>query len=95
MLSIVTLHLNMGYKEDILSHYGPQEIDFGELGSFIVTNYGEEGKICALKFEQIMNNILGKDGYTMAKFITGNGLAKQKLKWRYITNLKDGIITES
>ena len=84
----------MSYKEDILSHYGSRELDFGELGSFIVTNYGEGGKICALKFDQIMNNILGEDGYTMAKFITGNNLAKSKLKWRYVTNLKDGIISE-
>lgn len=84
----------MGYKEDILAHYGSKEIDFGELGSFIVINYGEEGKICALKFDQIMNDILGQDGYNMAKFITGNDLAKNKLKWRYVTNLKDGIITE-
>lgn len=30
----------------------------------------------------------------MAKFITGNDLARQKLKWRYVTNLKDGFITE-
>ena len=85
----------MNYKEDILAHYGPQEIDFGELGSFIVTNYGKEGKICSLKFEQIMNNILGEEGYNLAKFITGNDLAKQKLKWRYVANIKDGIITES
>ena len=41
-----------------------------------------------------MNNLLSEDGYNMAKFITGNDLAKQKLKWRYVTNLKDGIITE-
>ena len=84
----------MSYKEDILAHYGPQEIDFGELGSFIVTNYGNGGKICALKFEGIMNDILGKEGYTMAKFISGNDEARQKLKWRYVTNIKDGIITE-
>ncbi len=84
----------MSYKEDILKHYGARKLEFGELGSFIVTNYGEEGKICALKFEQIMNNMLGEDGYNMAKFITGNDLAKQKLKWHYVTNLKDGIISE-
>lgn len=84
----------MSYKEDILAHYGPQEIDYGELGSFIVTNYGNEGLICALKFEQIMNNILGEDGHAMAKFVTGDDKARKKLKWRYVTNLKDGIITE-
>jgi len=84
----------MSYKEDILAHYGTQEIDFGELGSFIITNYGEEGKICALKFDKIMNDILGNDGYNMAKFITGNDLAKSKFKWRYVTNLKDGVTTE-
>jgi len=84
----------MSYKEDILKHYGARKLEFGELVSFIVTNYGEEGKICALKFEQIMNNMLGEDGYNMAKFITVNDLAKQKLKWHYVTNLKDGIISE-
>lgn len=84
----------MSYKEDILSHYGPQEIDFGELGIFVVNKYGGGGKICSLKFNEIMNNILGEDGYTMAKFITSNDKARKKLKWRYVTNLKDGIITE-
>ena len=84
----------MSYKEDILAHYGPQEIELGELGSFIVNNYGKEGKICALKFEQIMNNILGQDGYTMAKFITGVDQAQSKLKWRYVTNRKNGLIIE-
>ena len=84
----------MGYAEDILAHYGPQEINFGELGVFIVNNYGEEGKICAEKFEKIMINLLTEDGYTMAKFITGNDTARRKLKWRYVTNLKDGMITE-
>jgi len=81
----------MDYKEDILSHYGPEKIDFGELGSFIVSNYGEEGKICALKFDQIMTNILGQDSYDMAKFINGNDLARSKLKWRYVTNLKESF----
>tara|TARA_B100001287_G_C22677120_1_gene528295 strand:- start:1070 stop:1330 length:261 start_codon:yes stop_codon:yes gene_type:complete len=85
----------MGYSEDILAHYGSQEIDFGELGAFIVNKYGDgEGKICAEKFEQIMINLLTDDGYTMAKFITGNDKARQKLKWRYVTNLKDGMISE-
>ena len=85
----------MGYAEDILAHYGPQEIDFGELGAFIVDKYGDGGgKICADKFEQIMINLLTRDGYTMAKFITGNDEARQKLKWRYVTNLKDGMISE-
>ena len=84
----------MNYHEAILSHYGPAEIDFGELCSFVVTNYGEEGKICAQKFEQIMLQILEENDYTMAKFISGNELAKQKLKWRYVTNLKHGVITE-
>lgn len=84
----------MGYQEDILSYYGPQEIDLGELGSFIVSTYGEEGKICAQKFEQIMLQILNKDDYNIATFISGNNLAKQKLKWRYVTNLKHGVITE-
>ncbi len=84
----------MDYKGDILAHYGSQKLDFGELGTFVVNNYGGEGKICASKFDEIMNNILGEDGYTMAKFITGNDQARQKLKWHYVTNLKDGIITE-
>ena len=85
----------MDYAEDILVHYGSQEIDFGELGTFIITKYGDgEGKICSQKFEQIMINLLTEDGFTMAKFITGNNKARQKLKWRYVTNLKDGIISE-
>ncbi len=91
----------MGYKEDILAHYGSQEIDFGELGVFVVNNYGEKeegegegGKICAIKFEQIMTDILGRDAYTMAKFVTGNSEARSKLKWRYVTNLKDSFISE-
>lgn len=84
----------MGYAEAILSHYGPQEIDFGELGVFIVNKYGEEGKICADKFEQIMINLLTEDGYNIAKYITRNDKARQKLKWRYVTNLKDGMISE-
>ena len=83
----------MGYAEDILAYYGSQEIDFGELGVFIVNNYGEEGKICAQKFEQIMVNLLTLDGYNLARFVTGNDKAKQKLKWRYVTNLKDGIVS--
>jgi len=88
----------MSYKEDILAHYGPQEIDLGELGTFVVNNYGERGedsgKICALKFDQIMTQILGKDAYTMAKFVSGNPEARRKLKWRYVTNLKDSFISE-
>jgi len=84
----------MDYKEDILEHYGSKEINFGELGSFIVTNYGEEGKIGALKFDQIMTNILGQDSYDMAKFINGDDMARSKLKWRYVTNLKDSCISE-
>lgn len=88
----------MSYKEDILAHYGSQEIDIGELGAFVVNNYGEkgedQGKICALKFEQIMTQILGNDGYTMAKFVTGNSEARSKLKWRYVTNLKESFISE-
>jgi len=89
----------MGYKEDILAHYGSQEIDFGELGVFIVNNYGEKeegepGKICAIKFEQIMTDILGQDSYTLAKFVNGNIRAQKRLKWRYVTNLKDSVISE-
>ena len=84
----------MGYAEDILAHYGSQEIDLGELGTFIVNNYGEEGKICAQKFENIMINLLTKDGYNLARFVTGNDEAKQKIKWRYVTDLKDGIVSE-
>ena len=87
----------MGYKEDILAHYGSQEIDFGELVFFVVNNYGEKeegGKICAIKFEQIMTDILGQNAYTMAKFINGNHEASCKLKWRYVTNLKDSFISE-
>lgn len=89
----------MGYKEDILAHYGSQEIDLGELGVFVVNNYGEKeegegGKICAIKFEQIMTDILGRDAYTMAKFVNGNPEARSKLKWRYVTNLKDSFISE-
>ena len=84
----------MGYAEDILSHYGPQEIDFGELGVFIVNNYGEKGKIRTDKFEQIMINLLTEDGYNVAKLITGDDKARKKLKWRYVTNLKDGMISE-
>ena len=84
----------MNYQEAILSYYGPQEIDLGELCSFVVSNYGEEGKICAQKFKKIMNQILEENDYNVAAFISGNELAKQKLKWRYITNLKHGVITE-
>ena len=84
----------MNYHEAILSHYGPQEIDFGELCSFVVTTYGEEGKICAQKFEQIMIQILEKNDYDAGAFISGNSLAQEKLKWRYVTNLKHGVITE-
>ena len=84
----------MGYAEDILAHYGSQEIDFGELGVFIVNNYGEKGKIRTDKFEQIMINLLTEDGYNVAKLITGDDKARKKLKWRYVTNLKDGIISE-
>lgn len=85
----------MGYAEDILAHYGSQEIDFGELGSFIVNKYGDgEGKICAQKFEQIMVNLLTLDGYYIAKYLSNNYEAEKKLKWRYVTNLKDGIISE-
>ena len=89
----------MGYKEDILAYYGSQEIDFGELGLFVVNNYGEKeeggpGKICAIKFDQILTDILGKDAYTMAKFVNGNSEARSKLKWRYVTNLKDSYISE-
>ena len=84
----------MGYAEDILAHYGSQEIDFGELGVFIVNNYGEKGTIRTDKFEQIMINLLTEDGYNVAKLITGDDKARKKLKWRYVTNLKDGIISE-
>lgn len=84
----------MGYAEDILAHYGSQEIDFGELGVFIVNNYGEKGKIRTDKFEQIMINLLTEDGYNVAKLITGDDKARKKLKWRYVTNLKDGMISE-
>ena len=88
----------MGYKEDILAHYGSQEIDFGELGFFVTNNYGEKRDghpmICAIKFEQIMTDILGQNAYTMAKFINGNHEASCKLKWRYVTNLKDSFISE-
>ncbi len=88
----------MSYTEDILAHYGSRKIDLGELGVFVTNNYGEkrDGQvmICAIKFEQIMTDILGQDAYTMAKFINGNQEASCKLKWRYVTNLKDSFISE-
>jgi hypothetical protein len=90
----------MDYKEDILRYYGSQEIDFGELCAFVVNNYGEKeegepGRICAVKFEQIMKNILGEDAYDIAKYVTANPEASRILKWRYVTNLKDSVISES
>jgi hypothetical protein len=97
----------MSYKEKILTHFGPRQIDLTTLIEGIVSIYGKKeaspASILATssnmylsesKLDSILIDILTEDGKNMAYMIETDENAKQILKWEYHTKEGDGYISE-